>query len=101
TDSYPSWLEERIVQALVQGYKQATPAYLECSSGELNDVSFNRRFVMANGKVLTNPGRGNAAALYPAGPTDPEVGMLFIRKTDDSELLACISNFSNHSDTYG
>lgn len=100
-DNYPSWLEERIVLALVQGFEQATQVYLECGSGELNDVSFNRRFVMANGKVLTNPGRGNTAALYPAGPNDPDVGVLFIRKTDDNSLLACISSFANHSDTYG
>ncbi len=55
-------------------------------------------FACASGLTATHPGQGNPDIVEPAGPVDPEVGVL--GAWDPSgKLLGCIVNFACHATT--
>lgn len=98
---YPEVLRDRIVEALVAAHDSAVPVTLGTATGRITDLSFNRRFLLADGKVRTNAGRGNRSIVKAAGPIDPEVQAILIERREDGALLGAVSNFAVHSDTYG
>jgi len=100
-DPYLDSLAIRIAQSVVQAHKSMENVQLEAGIGEANGISFNRRFIMKDGKVVSNPGVGNKDAILPAGPVDPQVGILMLRKVSDNSPLAVLSNFGVHADTFG
>jgi len=56
---------------------------------------------MKNGKVVFNPGLLNPDIVRPAGPIDPDVGMLLARGIGAQEPFAGVTTFAVHSDTVG
>ncbi|OGV46444.1 MAG: hypothetical protein A2017_02035 [Lentisphaerae bacterium GWF2_44_16] len=60
---------------------------------------FNRRFRMKNGESWTHPGKGNPDIIEPAGPIDPEVGVLGAW-TNDGKLSGCIVNYTCHGTAF-
>ena len=99
----PYWdtLVDQITQSIVKAHDSMEKVELESGSVEAKGLSFNRRFIMNDGKVITNPGTGNAAALRAAGPIDPSLGILMLRKHSNQSPLAVLSNFGVHADTFG
>ncbi len=100
-DGYPEVLLERIVESLVQAHDNAVPVKLRRGTAQIDDLSFNRRFYLSNGKVRTNPGVGNRNIVKPAGPIDPALEVLSIERAADGKVLGVVSNFAVHTDTYG
>ncbi len=89
----------------VQRAEQAlTEATLRAAIAHVPDVAFNRRFLMKDGTVVSNPGKGQDELLVnvvrPAGPTDPSLPMLYA-ETKDGKPLATVINFAMHLDTTG
>jgi hypothetical protein len=84
-EPYLAYLERQIASAVELACWRRAPACLRLAIGHAPGVAFNRRFHMrAQGDgtptgtvpVRTNPGKGNADVLGPAGPVDDRVWTL-------------------------
>ncbi len=96
---YMEEVAQKTVFALNQAYSTLAPAELYAAETECSTLAFNRRFMMKNGKVLTNPGKLNPEIDHPEGGIDPLIPMLEVRQNGIPALL--IVNISNHTDTIG
>lgn len=97
---YPVFLSERIVKAITQAESKLQPAELDVAIGKQSGISFNRRYHMKNGRVAFNPGQLNPNIIGPAGPIDPDVGMLLVRDAQQ-KLRGGLTIFAMHADTTG
>jgi hypothetical protein len=70
-------------------------------SGKAEDhrFSFNRRYWMKNGEVITNPGKLNPAIERPEGEVDHDIPLLGI--AENGKLKVLLANIVNHTDTIG
>ncbi len=93
-------LPSKICSAALQADRMSGETGVSCASGVEEGVSFNRRFLMKDGSYKTNPGVGNPDIEKPAGPIDPEVGVLAFGE-DCSDLAGLVLNFALHLDTVG
>lgn len=99
---YVTTLIDRIVEAAVQAHGKVQPAVLTAAAARQDiPVSFNRRFVMRDGSVRTWMNLMNPDVVRPAGPIDPEIGIVVARAVDGGKPLAVLSNFALHLDTVG
>lgn len=96
---YQEWVSRQIISAVREAYTKRQGARLSVGRGSERLSTFNRRFRMRNGRVYTNPGKGNPDIVAPAGPIDPAVGVL-AAWTRSGELLGCLVNFACHCTTF-
>ena len=97
--AYFTWVVQQIVTAICEAYRHRETATLSVGSGVEDQVLFNRRFKMNNGRVYTHPGKGNPAIVEPAGPVDSAVNVLAAWDSRGT-LLGCIVNYSCHATTW-
>lgn len=97
---YPAFLIEQIVKAIVEANKKMKPATLEAGIAQQYGLSFNRRYHMKNGTVAFNPGQLNPNVVKPAGPIDPDVGIIFLRD-QKKQPLGGATIFAVHADCIG
>ncbi|HEX2037564.1 MAG TPA: hypothetical protein VHS99_25590 [Chloroflexota bacterium] len=98
-DSYTEFLVGRIADAVRLAWERRAPAEVGWGRASEHRVAFNRRYRMRDGTVQTNPGVGNPEVLEPAGPTDPEVGVLGVRRPGAGEsggAIGLLANFALH-----
>ncbi len=100
-------LVRQIAAAVVQATKQLAPAKIGWGAGRKPEYCFNRRWWMKPGTIPANPfgettdlvqfnpPRGGANLVRPAGPVDPEAGVLSIQHANGSPL-AVLANYSIH-----
>ncbi len=108
--NYLKNLPQLLLLSVRQALSNLTPARIGFSKGLKSGLSFNRRYLMKDGTVRTNPGagaawekikgQGNPEIVSPAGPIDPEV---VVGKIEDENgiLKALLVNFACHLDTVG
>lgn len=98
---YPKVLIGQIVEAIVEANGKLKTAELQTGIGTRDDISFNRRFHMKNGTVAFNPGQLNTNIVKPAGPIDPDVGILFLRDPKKKQAIGGLTVFAMHADCVG
>jgi neutral ceramidase len=92
---YMDALPQRLATAIALAARRLRPARAAWGTGHEAGVSFNRRFRMRDGTVHMNPGRLNPDIVEPAGPIDPELGLLWI-EGEDGAPVAVVSCFALH-----
>lgn len=98
----PAYLDELVcktAKAVKRAYANLAPSELSAASTVGNPCSFNRRYYMKDGKVMTNPGKLNPKIVKPEGPVDEEISVLVIRQ--DGRIASLLINLVNHTDTIG
>lgn len=95
---YLERVEKALVQAVCQAYEKRVEARAGAGKGRETTVAFNRRFKMRDGRTITHPGQGNPSILEPAGPTDPDVGVVAAWDAQGN-CLGCIVTFACHATT--
>jgi neutral ceramidase len=95
---YMKLVEKELIDAVTEANNIRTDAKCSIGSGCEDQSAFNRRFLMKNGITCTHPGKCNPDIVEPAGPTDPEVGVIGAWDSD-GKLLGCVVNFACHGTT--
>ncbi len=96
---YLEKVEAGILEAVVEADSKKVEARCGAGFGIEGTVAFNRRFKMKNGITYTHPGQGNPDIVEPAGPIDPQVGVLGAWSAKDGAFLGCIVNYACHATT--
>jgi hypothetical protein len=90
------WIADSVLTA--EGKKQ--PALLWAAIEQEPALAHNRRYLMKDGTVQTNPGFLNPNVVRPVGPIDPRVGVLVAEDEKRSPIMTWV-NYAMHLDTVG
>lgn len=97
---YTEKLPELIARSVIDANQKLALARAAGALGKEDGVSFNRRFHMKDGTVSWNPAKRNPDIVRPAGPIDPDVGVVYF-DTPKNVPVATYVNFAMHPDTVG
>jgi hypothetical protein len=97
---YVHELPGKIAEAVKLASAALVPARVSAAKGREPALAFNRRFFMKDGSVGWNPGKLNPNIVRPAGPTDPEVPVVYFESAEGKPQAAYV-NFAMHLDTVG
>lgn len=108
-EAYAEFLIGRIADGLRRAVTNLQPAEAAWGVGREPSEVFNRRWKMQPAaltaapnpfggvdRVRMNPAAGSADLIEPAGPTDPDVSLLAVRRASDQAPLAVLGNYSLH-----
>lgn len=95
---YLERVEKQLVEAVCEAYQSSEPLNLGIGRGKEEKAAFNRRFFMKNGLTFTHPGQLNPDIIKPAGPIDPEVGVIGAWNKE-GRCVGCIVNYACHATT--
>src|SRR5262249_15535771 len=85
---YAARLVGGIVDAIVTAQRRTRPTAIEAGVGQQQTaISFNRRFVMKDGDVRTWMRLQDPNVVRPAGPIDPDVGLVLLRSAESGQPL--------------
>jgi hypothetical protein len=85
---------KRVADAVKLAQNRLRAAMVGHASASCPGEVFNRRYWMKDGSVVTNPGR-RPEVVRPAGPTDPEVGVLMVLD-QERDPIAVLANYALH-----
>jgi len=104
---YVAFLARRIAEGIAEAARRRAPAELGWAVGRDPGHLFNRRWLLKEGivyedpfgkkrdRVKMNPGYNNPDLHRPAGPVDPEVPVLGVRRPDGTPVAALV-NYGLH-----
>jgi neutral ceramidase len=95
---YLDQVANQIANAVYQAYETRMDALCGVATGLEDKVAFTRQFHMKNGRIYTHPGQGNPDIISPAGPIDPQVGVLGAWDKE-GRFLGCVVNYTCHATT--
>ena len=94
-EAYTEALAPKIADSIQMAFRRMQPAVVCWGVGSVPDEVHNRRWQMKDGTVKTNPPIGSPELVRPAGPTDPDVGLLAFEKPDGTPIAAVV-NYALH-----
>lgn len=95
-EDYLKLIRDMSLEAAREAMEKAEPAQIGYGVGREEKVSFNRRYIMKDGKAKTNPGYLNPDIIKPEGSRDPDVAVLRVDNME-SKPLGMITNFASHA----
>ena len=98
--TYIEVLVKKIASSIAMAKKNLKEASVRAGRGKEQNLVFNRRYVMKDGWVKTNPGKLNPDIIKPAGPVDPDILVILLEDNTKSPI-ALLVNYANHVDTIG
>jgi hypothetical protein len=102
--AYLDKVAREIAGAVNRAWHSLHAAEIGVGIGSEGSISFNRRFLMRDGREITHPGKPGTPhhgdIVCPAGPIDPDVGVLAARGPD-GKIAGVIVNFACHSTVMG
>lgn len=90
------WIAESVVAAA----QNPQPAQLQYAEEEEPSLPHNRRYLMKDGTVVTNPGFLNPDVVRAVGPVDPRLAVLTAETASGRRLMTWV-NYALHQDTVG
>jgi hypothetical protein len=97
---YTEQLPALIARSVAVAQKKLAPARASTALGKEDGISFNRRFHMKDGTVSWNPAKRHPGIVRPAGPIDPDVGVVYFDSPKNAPVATYV-NFALHPDTVG
>ncbi|MCD6360160.1 MAG: neutral/alkaline non-lysosomal ceramidase N-terminal domain-containing protein [Armatimonadetes bacterium] len=94
-EEYTAWAVRRIADAVKLAWNRLEPARVGHASGMCPEETHNRRYRMKDGTVRMNPGYLNPDIVSPAGPIDPEVGLLAVEGAAGG-VIGALGNYPLH-----
>ena len=94
-DTYMDQLPLRLATVIQMAAQRLAPARAAWGAGHEAGVTFNRRYHMRDGTVRMNPRAMDPNIVRPAGPIDPEVGVLWLER-EDGTPVSTVTSFSLH-----
>jgi neutral ceramidase len=101
SEGYRVELIDKIASAIVQAKAALAPVELKSGFAREERISFNRRYHMKGGAVRFNPPLMSPDIIRPAGPIDPQVGIISLSKIGAKAPSSVIVSFAMHADTAG
>jgi hypothetical protein len=106
---YTKKLAQGIASAVGDAWNSLHGAEIGVGTGTEGSISFNRRFLMRDGREITHPGKPGTPhhvdIVAPAGPIDPDVGVLAVRTPgggmSGAKVTGIVVNFACHSTVVG
>lgn len=102
--AYTTALPGKIAESVRRAVTYLQPVRAAVARGRCENLTFNRRYILRDGSVGWNPGKLNPEIVRPAGPSDPEVGVVLVEApeaTGPAQTLATLVHFAMHTDTTG
>lgn len=93
-------LADAIAACIIRAHEPLVPARMGYGRGRFEGGSFNRRFIMSNGRSRMHGG-GNLERLKPEGPTDPEVQAVWFEDAEGRHLAIMVSYAAHPTNFYG
>jgi neutral ceramidase len=102
--AYNDMLVMGIASAVGDASRSMHEVELGIGTGKEDTIAFNRRFLMRDGREITHPGKPGTPhhkeIVGPAGPIDPDVGVLAARGPGNT-ILGVFVHFACHSTLIG
>lgn len=94
---YIRMMRRLAADAVILAYKRLKNARVSYATGTVDNISFNRNYIMKDGTIRTNPGRQNPDIVKPFAGIDPQLSVLYF-VNDNKRPIGAIVNFACHQD---
>lgn len=98
---YVSALPALIAKSVSEAIAKLAPAKASATVGKAEGISFNRRVIGKDGKCIWQPAKIDPTVERPAGPVDPDLGLLVFDPLAGSSPIATYVNFAMHPTSVG